>query len=99
MSDSIEMTFKAFQATGYDSHVAQEDANKSAAYSNAESMSWDGAIRVYLDGSVILCKLDDDTYFFDDYKERFTGTFEEMERALYEFSVSEVLDMDAPIYD
>lgn len=99
MSDTTKMTFKEFQATGRDSHVAQEHPEKSAAYHNAEGMSWDGSIRAYLDDAVILCKVDEDTYFFDDYKERFTGTFEEMERALYEFAVAECLDMDAPIYD
>lgn len=84
-NDEYTMTFEEFKATARDSHVAQEDPHNSAAYQNAEAMSWDGAIRVYANGSVILCKLGDDTYFFDDYKERFTGTLDEMERALYEF--------------
>ena len=99
MSDQEIITFKQFQATGYDSHVAEEAKKDSSAYHNAEAMSWDGAIRVYINGGLILCKVADGTYFFDDCQGRYSGTLEEMERELYKLAARDAFNMDEPIFD
>lgn len=74
------MTFEEFKATGKLMHFDELSTDMQEGWAN----DYEGCEVIVYEGGPALGK-DGDEYFFDDYKERFSGPKAEMEKKYYDF--------------
>ncbi len=78
-----QMTFEAFVASARLTHY-----DKLTEDERSHAPNYEGHEVVVFEGGPALCK-DDDVFWFEDYKETFSGPWDQMVRQFYDFLIGE----------